>query len=310
MEKTIRRTAIAAALLSASQLASALDFAVIPSAGFQLKSLKFNQELTFPSGFQQDGELSVNLPVFQTGVTMVLDRFFVSLKYETDMVDTRGDSDIPYTNPQDPGTGVFYGTTSTQVERDDRVLSLGYSILPELSVFLGYTAGETTLTPDDEVDFSLYDSDNNGTVDTIGIYAVNAAQYHSNAGFTTYKQRYSEQGFFLGSSYTLSFENAGNLTLSAAYAQLDGEYKDNYHYLSGTGTPVNDSFAYEGDAKGLSLAATWSTPVTERLGFYADLRNQKYEMDGEDETGRFTNWSVETTETITSFAVGFRYKMM
>jgi hypothetical protein len=51
MEKTIRRTAIAAALLSASQLAAALDFAVIPSAGFQLKSLKFEPGTHLPERF-------------------------------------------------------------------------------------------------------------------------------------------------------------------------------------------------------------------------------------------------------------------
>ena len=79
---------------------------------------------------------------------------------------------------------------------------------------------------------------------------------------------------------------------------MDGEYKDNF------ATP----FKYEGDSEGLSLGLTWSAPLTDNIGYFLDLRYQKYEMDGKDKLGGFSAGStVDTDEQLLSSSAGIQW---
>lgn len=284
-------------LCMASSVATA-EVVWVPSLGFQMKTLDFEQEIT--GGLTPvEGDLSIDMPTAQLGMTALKGKYFVSFKLDLPLTDTATQSTVPYTNAYDDSVSpAFAGpASSSEVDREDMALTIGYSVMNNLNVFGGYMEGKTTITPDVTLSYDFNQ----------GIPIPNLAWSMDSDGLGSYEQKYSEDGFFVGASYAVPVKDAGTLAFSFAYAQLDGEYQDNYTYLSG-GIPQSDlDFEVDGDATGVSLAASWTASLTDRISYYFDVRQQQYKMDGEDANGNFPGLEIETTETIISFAAGLRY---
>ena len=284
------RSAIIPLLLLST--AATAEVVWVPSVGFQMKTLDFDQELK--GGVAPiEGELSIDIPTAQLGMTAIKDKFFASFKIDVGLTDSSTLSTVPYTNAYDDGTGFIGPASSSEVERDDMALTFGYSIRDNINVFVGYMEGKTTITPDVTIA-----SDISGS-------APNLAWRMDAGGFGAYEQEYSEDGFFVGASYAKPIEGKGTLAFSIAYADLDADYEDNYLQAGPGGS--NLDFAVDGSATGISLAASWTGPITDRLSYYFDARQQSYDMDGKDSNGNFPGLEIETEETIIAFAAGLRF---
>jgi hypothetical protein len=272
----------------------------IPSIGYQHKRLKFEQEYT--AGFNQGrtAEFEATLPTINTSFTIAKSRLFLTLKYETDLADTS------VTTKEDRAGLLAYQLNipggSTEVEREDISLTLGYNVWRSLNLFAGYMKGKTELTPDPGCGFSAPDS---GCLDagfnSTPSARLNLALDHQYAGLTNYQQTYEEEGPYIGLSYAWQIAEAGSLSFSAAYAKMDGEYRDNYAAVA------NEDFKYTGDSTGTSYGLTWTAPLGENSNYFIDVRKQKYDMDAEDDNGNFPGSAVKTVETMTGLTAGVQF---
>ena len=68
----------------------------------------------------------------------------------------------------------------------------------------------------------------------------------------------------------------------------------------------NQDFSFEGDATGLSYGIRWSQPLTERMGYFIDLRRQDYDIEA-DEQGDFQPSEADSEEVITSISGGIQW---
>jgi len=180
-------------------------------------------------------------------------------------------------------------STKASFDREDTTITLGWSIMDGVSVFTGYKYGETT-TDGDGVNF---------------------------------KETFEEDGPFVGASYSIPFE-AGNLTFSAAYASMDGDFKSNQEIeiLTGLVNITQNSLKYKGDTTGLSFGASWSGELTDNMIYTVSLKHQKYDFDSKAQVTRTVEYDpllgfttdiltgsakVKNEETMTSFGVGISY---
>jgi hypothetical protein len=262
--------------LTLSTATLAKEWSIVPGIAFQYKNLSFDETLSGSNVSQKKGGFDADLPTLALSLAFAYQKFFVSLKYE-DSFESNTDSDVPGTNPLNGPR------TQTSVTRTDFNLSVGYNVWQSLNVFIGYLDGETELEPDPV----YFDSRSN-----------NLAWKQQNAGGSAYRQTYEEAGWFLGVSYGWAFTEVGTLSLSGAYAWMDGSYKDNFS---------GDPFKFEGDSQGFSLGLTWSAPLTNHVGYYLDLRRQAYDFDGSDKSGNFPGLKVKTEEVITGFTAGIQW---
>ena len=256
---------------------------IVPQLGFQMKNLDFDQSLSEgpTSGLGNDsGDFNVDMPTLTASVTAIYAKAYVSVKIENSIGDAIADSSVPFAGPEVPA------------EREDLSITFGYNVWKTMNVFVGYMDGETSVRP----------TPNCGAPDGSDIRDCNAAQLSSDAG-QIYQQTYTEDGMYLGASYAWKFVDVGTLSLSIAYAELDGTYEDNYN------PDFNDDkdFKYEGDSEGLSFGVNWSAPLTKHVGYYVDLRRQSYEMDGEVANANFGGSTIHTEETIIAWSAGIQW---
>ena len=257
---------------------------IVPNVGLQFKNLDldFEQDLT-RNGIDDDeingvddgnerlsGDLEASIFSLQAGVTVIWKDLFASLKLDT-----------PISDGEDRNSSVPYSFGKTKVSREDYVLNVGYRVWNGISVFGGYLRGETELK--------------NRTSQTSPI--------PEDLQFPNYRQNYEEDGLFVGASYAYRFGEVGTISTSLAYADLDGEYSDNF-----PASETDGAFDYKGSATGLSFSVGWAGNITNKLSYYVDLRTQEYEMDAKNKTNIaiWTNTSVETTEKMTSLTSGVR----
>jgi len=296
---------IAASALIASQMnesadASSDEFTFIPSIGYQHKRLKFEQEYT--AGFNQGrtAEFDATIPTLNTSFTIAKSRLFLTFKYETDL------ADASVTTKENTAGFLAYQLNipggSTEVEREDMSLTLGYNVWKSLNIFVGYMKGKTELTPDAGCGFSAPDS---GCLDAgfnpTPSARLNLALDHQYSGLTNYQQTYEEEGPYIGLSYAWQIADIGSLSFSAAYAKMDGEYQDNYAAIA------NENFKYTGDSTGTSFGLTWTAPLGESSNYFIDIRKQKYDMDADDDNGNFPGAAVETKETMKGLTAGVQF---
>ena len=174
----------------------------------------------------------------------------------------------------------------TDLERSDLSLTLGYQVWEGLSVFSGYRYAEWE-AKSLESNFILNDKD----------------------------QKYTEKGFFIGSSYTWGFGEKGTLSISGAYAYLDADFsEDNVSKEYPPGEQTFGEFSYSGTATGVSYGAQWSGPLTDQWVYKVGLKFQKYESDNNSTTLEINSppvsiadvpfTDIETTQTDSTFSVG------
>ncbi len=285
------------------------DFLFIPALAYQQKELKFDQRYSGADSNQAD--FSVSLPVISAGFTTVYERFFVALKYETNLSDTPTS-----TNETDRSQNLQFNLMAVDgsqinVGREDLSLTFGVSVWQNLNLFIGYLDGKTEVTPHP---FCADPGQQPGLICT----RVNRAFqqfFLGDNGFVQnqpeYVQTYSEQGPFIGASYAFQVNASNSLSLSLAYAQMDGQFEDNANdpenaFQDENGVANFVAFDYQGDSTGTSIAATWTGILGERTNYFIDLRRQSYSMEARDATGlpNYEGIQLDTDETMTSISLG------
>ena len=278
-----------------------------PRLGVQWKNLDLSQTWISTEGLQEKGGIDTTLPTYSLGLTFALNRWALSISYEDVLEATSAKTDVPLTNttyPQffDPAPDPKVGS---EVERSDFSVTLSYNVWQTLNLVAGYTEGETLLTPDKVVcdssslgEFANCNPEDESNVPYLtGFYVP---------GSTTYKQEYREDGYFFGATYSW-FVGPGSVTLSAAYADMDGKYVDNF----GNAAPSPDQVRLanlSGDSTGTSISLRWTAPISDRISYYFDVRQQRYDLDAtnglsgawrEAKVGR-----VKQEEELTGFMLG------
>ena len=286
------------------------------SLGFQLKNLTFDQEYSTDGISLNEAEFTATLPVLTASVTGIYQKFFLTLKIEKSFSATTTTDETDRSRPNEISANLIaLEGSNLEVERQDVSVTFGYNLWRSLNLFVGYLDGATKLTPHP---FCANPAE--------GCTRLNRAyqqfivgDFFPEENIPEYEQNYSEQGFYIGSSYSWIFEDAGALSFSAAYASMDGEYEDNasdpvFFFDESLGRERNvwdnslTQFRYEGDSSGISLGLTWSGALGEKSEYFFDARLQQYSMEGTDVTGQaiLQNVDLETEETMTSFTAGLR----
>ena len=282
---------------------------VTPTLGFQLKNLDLDQTWVSTTGTREKGGIEASLPTFVAGVTVDAGRFSLAVRYEDVFEPTSARGDVPLTNTTyleffDPAPNPKVGT---DVEREDLIVTLGFVPWDDkgLALFAGYLQGETILTPDEVVcpnatpsDFSTCAIDDQANVAYLtGFYVP---------GSSTYRQEYEEDGWFAGGSYSWII-GSGALTAAAAYADMDGRYKDNF----GNAAPAPGATRLanlEGDSTGTSISLRWTQALTDTVSYYFDIRRQQYDLESKSRTvGAWRDAQVaevDQKETMTGLTLG------
>lgn len=277
--------------------------ALIPSIAYQHKQLSFDQKYTdsLLKPINENGRKSdfdIYLPTVNASLTAAMGGFYLTLKMEDTIAE--GHVSVDETRPASRSaiSDPYYLNVpghNTEVERRDRSVTLGYNIWSGLNVFAGYMWGETHLRPE-------------ATCFTFPVpcSALNLAADLENEGREDYRQEYTEEGPYMGLSYGWLIADAGTLSVSAAYAKMDGQFKDNYV----TTAFGDEHFNFEGDSTGTSIGVTWSAPLGEASAYFLDIRQQKYSMDGKDTDTPSTyldTVEVETDETMLGVTAGLQF---
>ncbi len=207
-------------------------------------------------------------------VTASVDSWYVSIGVEPTIADDSVTSDFnnEYSITSSIDSSVITGSTGNieadyDISRYDLSATIGYKFEQNITVFGGYKYGETT---------EEYQAD-----------SVILLDYLPN----DFESTFEESGLFIGGAYTLSFDDIGILTFSAAYAFMENDYKDKGNYEAyneqryqddplGGGFPVT-KINYEGDATGLSLAVSWGGALTQQLRYHVTTRFNEYKYDAD-----------------------------
>lgn len=265
------------------------DVLIASSAGVTLKNISLDKDFGTNSKFGA-GSVDTNFTALNLGITFVYDRYFLGFV-----------SDIPVITGEETNSVPFAGPVA-ELERVDHSLLAGYAYSNEITLFAGWKYGGTELTPSP---FLFTDDDGASPCDQDG--ECNLAMTNS----SPYVQKYNEQGFYLGGNYQLQVLEASSVTFSAAYAFMQGEYKDN---CSVNGDDC--AFDFDGPARGVSLGARYTQPLQENMVAFVDFKYQSYLFEGDDKTGKSSldvreevrvDPSVEVEEKVMSLGAGINY---
>lgn len=150
--------------------------------------------------------------------------------------------------------GPAYEERSSDLERVDVTLTLNYRVTSGLRVFTGFKYTEFELSAN-ENSFYLGEKD----------------------------QTYTEEGLFVGASYSWPIRDFGSFSILAGYAYLDAEFsEDNFD----TGPDPDAEFLttfgeykFSGSATGWSSGAQWVGPLADHWLYNVSLKYQSFETD-------------------------------
>ncbi|MFL0803453.1 MAG: hypothetical protein K6L81_07020 [Agarilytica sp.] len=294
----------------------------IPSLAYQNKNLSFDQ--SYSGAASNNAKFSVNLPVINAGFTIAAWKFFAALKIEKNFTDTSTGTDETNRSTSLESNLITHPGGTVDVSRQDISLTFGYNFWKGANVFGGYLSGKTELRPDPfcanpfpsgSGEFSpgapeltacsrsnrafqqFFIGDNPGQ-------AVPPAYHVANQ--PSYEQEYTEKGFYIGMSYGFNINDVGTLSVSFAYADMDGKYKDNANDPNNAFGGSFVAFNYEGDSTGTSTAVTWTSPLSEYAAYTIDLRRQAYSMDGKDKSGALSGVTLDTDEEMVGLTAGIQ----
>lgn len=237
--------------LAATALADESQLTVAPSIDMAFKKSDFWFGAAGTSGNQ------LIKPTFTTltpAIAMSYGRFYGVANYEVTVNDWNSD--------KLSGIGSTWTVTQDSFERNEASVTLGMRVfsgnkyLGPANIFVGYLKGESVWH--------------------------NNEQSGNTSGFSYYNNRYifSEDGFYLGASYTHPFGEKGSLSFSAAYGKLNG----NLAYLSQSYNSVaaaayGDDWDYLSNAVGYSLGVVWTGPITGNLHYRVGMKHISYDYD-------------------------------
>jgi len=298
----IAASALIAGQINSDETKNDNGISFVPSVGVQSKQLTFDQ--TYSGAQSNKAKFSISMPVLSTSLTTAYNKFFLTLKYEKSLSDSSTGTNE--TLILGGSNLIAIPGSETTVERQDQSITLGYNVWSKLNLFVGYMKGKTTLTPDASCQIL-----NPPSLPPSNCLITNRAFIHAYlSGNNNYAQEYTEDGPYVGLSYAWNIADAGVLSASYAYASMDGKYKDNMahdptNFFGGT----VERFAYSGSTTGNSIGVTWTAPLGETSSYFLDLRQQKYHMSGEDDTGLalYSGVHLSTDETMKSVTAGVQF---
>ena len=205
----------------------------------------------------------LTFPVYQLHGGVSYKKFYVVANF----ADNFSDADV--SEEEDVGSAGRY----------DGDISIGYQLTPTWGLFAGYKTGKTNI-----------DYQSREDLDAGGPAPVR-------------EEYYKHEGPFVGISLAKRFEQAGRLTLSFAYADLDAtnSFVQDVDDEDGEAPEFDDlTGTVKGDSTGLSLGIRWSIPVSGNLLYYVAFRVNDYEQDLTIDGNRYNN----IDETITYLTTG------
>lgn len=172
-------------------------------------------------------------------------------------------------------------------DRSDIDIVFGWYANNNVTVFAGYKHGKTILD-------LITREDENSTDPQIPFQNI-----------------FEEKGPYLGIAYTHRMSQAGQLTLSLAYAAL--EAKNSLQNASADQTQPADELDFDdlqgvfrNDAEGFSLGMKWSIPVAQDIYYTSLLRVNEYQQEiAGDIAGNYKSFKVD--ETFIDINIGFVY---
>jgi hypothetical protein len=228
--------------------------------------------------------------------------FYVTANYETTIDSETGAVSTSYTD----ATNSLKNDFSFDFSRDDYAINLGWNAIDNFSVFAGYKAGETTTSRDT----------------AFGTLGVPHGKVDSS---------FKESGPFVGVSYSWVFK-PGVLTLSTAYAYMNGKYDESGDEIifAQTVAPthvlavVQNAMKYEGHTDGISANLSWNVLISEHFAYYYSVRWQQYKFNANTDL-TWRSYDIDTSvpsyivvplkgtgdvnnsETLTAFYAGINY---
>ena len=253
MERSTARKLAALILLFAfNASAHGEDIQVIGSVDVNFKNLTFN-----PGGTKTTTPLTTINP----NLIIAYKRWYGSISYDGALAD--GTISMMDNN---------YAQTLS-ISRSDAILTGGYRLGSNFSVFGGYIGGSIKA-------LQTGPRDNGG-----------------NVYWTVSDISYNETGPFLGGAYTIPVGKRSSLNFSVAYANMQGSLSMNTTstIMSGSGSPVYSPSSETFGVSGLSYGITLTGEMNQTMSYRAGIKATRYK-------GRSS--SSDIVEEYTSFFFG------
>lgn len=230
--------------------------------------------LEFGHKSQQLGELldsRLNFYTLSGNLQAAYKNYYLGLN----LSDSLGDTDIT----EDGEVG--------SADRSDIDMVFGWNANKAITVFAGYKHGKTILN------------------------LITREDEDSMEPQIPFRNTFEEKGPYLGLAYTHRMSQAGQLTVSLAYAAL--EAKNSLENANADQTQPADELDFDdlqgvfrNDADGFSLGMKWSIPVAQDIYYTSLLRVNKYQQEiAGDIAGNYKIFKVD--ETFIDINIGFVY---
>ena len=213
------------------------------------------RDSSFGTGGVNKIDYNDNLVFLGGGGTVFIERFFGDVYYQQS-------NDGEVFQDETPTTFGF----GLKPNRRDFAASLGFNIWPNFAVFAGYKYGKT------ENDGNIFDGCQG--FDQSGACVVDL--FPNGRGFS---QKFEEDGPFVGAVYGWNVFDRGTLSINLAVAYLDADTDERLQLVSGF-----DKRKLSGDAVGVSYGVSWSSSITQRLGYSIKINGYNYSFDDFDGT--------------------------
>lgn len=161
------------------------------------------------------------------------------------------------------------------LSRKDYAFTVGYNVSKYLSIFTGYKYGKT------EADITTY---------------IFSPSPDTLLNTNTIKER----GPFIGASTSININNKNIISLSAAYADMEGEFRNNLNPTGGSGTGLANS---KGDTDGYSISVKWLHQMSDDT-----LINLGYKINNYDNDWTSINGGqIEGTSEYNYYSIGLTH---
>jgi hypothetical protein len=204
------------------------------------------------AGARVDFEFDEPLYIAALTGSAVYEDFYISASFETSLAEE--DAGLAVNTQPIPGAGIPLALdteTDFELERFDYSITLGHRVWRGLNLFGGFKYTEFELKAK----------------------AANVLGEETDS-------KYTEQGIFLGGSYSFRIADAGSLNFSIGYAYLDVDFSQS----NITSAPAPNLFAlqeykFNASATGLSYGVAWTGDINRNWAYTLSLKHQDYSSD-------------------------------
>jgi hypothetical protein len=204
------------------------------------------------NGARVDFEFEEPLYIAALTGSAVYEDFYLSASFETSL--SAEDAGLAVRTRPIPGPGISLPLdteTDFELERFDYSITLGHRVWRGLNLFGGFRYTEFELK----------------------------AKGPNVLGEET-DSKYTEEGIFLGGSYSFRIGSAGSLNFSIGYAFLDVDFSQSN---IATTPPPNlfalQEYKFNASARGLSYGVAWTGDISRNWSYTLSLKHQDYSSD-------------------------------